>query len=88
MKGRKFNIGKYPKTFTYVLENDTFTKRCNRCGSVVLRETVKMDDDYPYQCLSCNENMFEFETHEGDYHTDKELDNLCCYTRDILQLDN
>jgi hypothetical protein len=38
--------------------------------------------------LSCDENMFEFETFEGEPHTDEELDALCCWARDILGLDD
>lgn len=85
MAKQKFNIEKYPKTFAYVLENDTINRRCNRCGCVVLKETNV--PDYPYQCMSCDENMYEFETHIGNDHTDEELDKLCIDTL-ILELDN
>ena len=82
---QKFNIEKNPKTFEYVLERDTFTKRCNRCGSPVLRSDL---DDYVYQCMSCDEDLYTIETHEGEYHTDEEFDELCCNTRDLLLLDD
>ena len=45
----KSNAEKYPKTYAYVMENDTVNRRCNRCGSVVLKETNV--PDYPYQCM-------------------------------------
>jgi hypothetical protein len=85
---QRFNGNKHPKTFSFVSENDTVTTRCNRCGCVVLREPEETYDEYPYQCLSCDENMFEFETHEGEPHSDKEFDDLCCLARDIFNLDN
>lgn len=82
---QKFNIEKSPKSFAYVLERDTFTVRCNRCGSPVLRSDL---DDYVYQCMSCDEDLYTIETHEGEYHTDEEFDELCCNTRDLLLLDD
>lgn len=82
---QKFNIEKCPKTFAYVLENDTLNRRCNVCGSVVLKETsVK---GYPYQCMTCDENRYEIETYLGEPHSATELDDICCYTRDLLLLD-
>lgn len=82
---KKFDIERNPKTFAYVLENDTVNRRCNRCGSVVLKETnIK---NYPYQCMSCDDNLYETETHIGADHTDEEFDKLCMDTL-ILELDN
>lgn len=43
---------------------------------------------YIYPFKSCDENLFGIETHEGEYHTDEELDELCCNTRDVLLLDD
>ena len=81
---KKFDINKYPKTFSYVLENDTCNIRCNQCGCVVLKETnIK---DYPYQCMACDENMFEVETHKGGHHTDREFQDLLLNSL-ILELD-
>ena len=82
---QKFNIEESPKTFAYVLERDTFIIKCNRCGSPVLKSDL---DDYAYQCMNCDEDLYEFETHQGEYHTDEELDTLCCDTRDLLLLDD
>ena len=79
-----FNANKYPKTYAYVMENDTVTRRCNRCGAVVLKETNI--PDYPYQCMACDENMYGFETHIGEPHTNEELDELFLNTL-ILCLD-
>jgi hypothetical protein len=83
-KKEKFNVEQYPKTFTYVLENDTHNIRCNGCGSVVLKETN--GSDYPYQCLFCDENLYSFETHKGEFHTDAELNDICLNAL-ILELD-
>lgn len=82
---QKFDVEKYPKTFAYVLERDTLTRRCNRCGSVVLRSEL---ESYSYQCMNCDEDLYTIETHEGEYHTDEEFDTLCCDVRDLLLLDD
>lgn len=42
---------------------------CNRCGGHVLKSLQK---DYTYQCLNCDEDLFEFETHVVEEDT-KEL---------------
>ncbi|MBR2401403.1 MAG: hypothetical protein IKB01_01350 [Lachnospiraceae bacterium] len=82
----KFNPEESKKTLEYVERNDTRNRRCNRCGSVVLMEpTVK---GYPYQCMNCDENLYEIETHIGEKHTDEEYEKLCCNTRDLLLLDD
>ena len=80
-----FDKEKYPKTFAYVKENDTVNRRCNRCGSVVLRETNI--NCYPFQCMSCDENMYGIETHIGEPHTEEEFDELCENTCALLLLD-
>ena len=82
---QKFDIEKCPKTFAYVLEHDTHTRRCGACGSVVLRSDTL---GYSYQCMNCDEDKYSFETYEGKYHTTEELDELCCNTRDLLLLDD
>ena len=74
MKTEKFNIEQNPKTFAYVIENDTINRRCNRCGAVVLKETNI--PWYPYQCMACDENMYEIETHIGESHTTEEFNEL------------
>ena len=84
MKTEKFDINKNPKTYAYVMENDTVNRRCNKCGSVVLKETNI--ESYPYQCMACDENMFEIETYLGEPHTTLELDDLLVNTL-ILGLD-
>lgn len=85
MKVERFDVVKYPKTYAYVMENDTVNRRCNRCGSVVMRETNIVG--YPYQCMACDENMYEIETHIGEPHTEEELDELLINTL-ILGLDD
>lgn len=73
-ENRKFNIEQNPKTFAYVIENDTINRRCNRCGAVVLKETNI--PWYLYQCIACDENMYEIETYIGEPHTTEELNEL------------
>ena len=36
-------------------------KFCPRCGSPLLVELEKTQDNYPYYCQECDENFFEFE---------------------------
>lgn len=36
-------------------------RKCNRCGSVVCKSEV---EGYKYSCNSCDEDLYEFETHE------------------------
>ena len=88
MTEEKFNPEKSLKTLVYVTENDTFNRRCNFCKSVVLKEPNPTENDYPFQCISCDENLFEFETFEGTHHTNEEFEQLLCNTRDLLLLDN
>lgn len=83
-KVEKFDPERYPKTTAYVLERDAFTVRCNRCGSPVLKSDV---EGYSYQCMSCDEDLFLFETHVGEIHTTEELNELLLDTRDLLLLD-
>ena len=38
-------------------------RKCLKCGSYVKKETRKMlRREYPFQCLTCDEDMFRFET--------------------------
>ena len=84
LKVKRFNKRKSPKSFAYVLEHDTFTRRCNRCGSPVLKSDV---EGYVYQCMNCDEDLYAIETYDGEFHTYKEFKTLCCDVRDLLLLD-
>lgn len=83
MKSEQFK-STYPNTFKYVSQNNTRCRRCNKCGKVVLKETNV--SNYPYQCMSCDENLYEIETHIGACCTDLEFDELCENAL-ILELD-
>ena len=87
MVNQKFNTETHPKTLIYVIENDTFTKRCNMCGSPVLTGG-NGGKEKPFQCMACDVELYEIETHEGDYHTPQEFDELLCDVRDLLLLDD
>ena len=82
----KFNVEKNPKTMAYVLERDTGNIRCNRCGSPVLRTEIP-ERGYKYQCMSCDEDLFGVETHEGKWHTTEEFEELLLNTQALLLLD-
>ena len=84
-KVKRFNKRKSPKSFLYVTEHYTSPRRrCSRCGSLVLRSDV---EGCSYQCMNCDEDLYEFETYEGEIHTFKEFKQLCCDVRDLLLLD-
>ena len=85
-KSKRFNKRKSPKSFLYVVEHyNEVKRRCNRCGSPVLKSSV---EGYSYQCMNCDEDLYEIETHEGKPHTFKEFKQLCCDVRDLLLLDD
>ena len=48
--------------------------KCNRCNNQVLISDIK---DYPYLCLECDENLFEFETY-------KDIKNCNFYAKDNI----
>ena len=81
-----FDCKESKKTLNYVIANDTLNRRCNRCKSVVLKETKHFT--FPYQCMFCDDNLFESNTHMGEPHSDAEFEKLCCNTRDLLLLDD
>ncbi|MDE6021602.1 MAG: hypothetical protein K2H01_11480 [Ruminococcus sp.] len=84
-KDNKFNPKESPKTLAYVIERDTFTRRCNMCNFPVLKSDLT--DKHAYQCMACDVDLDSAETHEGKYHTTEEFEELCCNTRDLLLLD-
>jgi hypothetical protein len=45
----------------YKQEHIVKDKRCHNCLSLLHKE-INEDIDYPYVCLTCDENMYEFET--------------------------
>jgi hypothetical protein len=84
-KTKRFDKRKSPKSFEYfVTHYNSFRRRCNKCGSPVLKSDV---EGYSYQCMNCDEDLYEFETYEGEIHKVKELKQLCCDVRDLLLLD-
>lgn len=84
---KKFNEAKqrFPKTVDYVGKNLVKKRRCNRCGSIVLKEPNV--EEYPYQCMFCDENLFGIETHKGNKCNEQEYLELIEQSR-ILALDN
>ena len=72
-KKEKFNVKEYPQTFAYVVERNTFNRHCNKCQSIVLKADNRR---YDYQCMSCDEDLYEFETYMGEYQTDEEFNDL------------
>ena len=76
---------KLPKSVKYVEDNLT-NYRCIRCGSPILLETeVK---DYPYQCLTCDENMYSFEVEASEQEvTAEETESILAYLTQQKGLD-
>ncbi|MBQ7818580.1 MAG: DUF4314 domain-containing protein [Bacteroidales bacterium] len=77
-------------TVTIERENDSFLKirdiaeydannpkpvqRCNRCHSPVITSDTP---GYKYQCLECDEDLYEIETYIGEPMTEEEFNNIC-----------
>ena len=71
---RKALLEQYGRQAVNYVVNLLTNRRCNRCGHTVLQEPE--GDEYPYQCLHCDENMYKIETHTGEQITDEEFDKL------------
>jgi hypothetical protein len=50
---------RYPLSESYVQKRLVPNRVCNRCGNHVLTSEL---EEYPYQCLHCDEDLYEFET--------------------------
>ena len=88
MKYNDINFNKHEsvKTYNYVKERMcSNTLRCNRCCSPVIKSDIA---GFSYQCMNCDEDLFNIEVHEGEPYTKEETNELFCDTRDILLLDN
>lgn len=49
------------------MQSEVRLRVCRKCGNVVIEsECDRVDENgkkyYPYQCLNCDEDLFEFET--------------------------
>lgn len=76
---------KLPKSVKYVEENLT-NYRCIRCGSPILLDPEI--EDYPYQCLTCDENMYSFEVESSEQElTAEEIENIITYLTQQKGLD-
>jgi uncharacterized HAD superfamily protein len=75
---------KKPKTTAYVTERIQHDIRCNRCNSIVLKSD---NIQYKYQCMFCDEDLFDIETHKGFGMTDKEYNDILEQTDAIMCLD-
>lgn len=76
-----------PNSAKYVKDNLVPYRLCNRCGSHVLKSEL---DEYPYQCMYCDEDLFEFETHLMDEKkeiSDFDFEDLIEQTNACLCLD-
>ena len=47
----------------YKLENVT-SKHCPKCNQLLFNEVNQPEIDYPYVCLLCNENFYNFELND------------------------
>lgn len=66
--------GKYPLSEAYVQKHLVRDRICRRCGRYVLTSEL---DEYKYQCVHCDEDLYEFETVQTeDSITRTELDEL------------
>lgn len=87
----KFNYPEHrPKTFCYVVELLEGNRRCNACGSIVLRqppETSMHAPPKPYQCLNCDVEIDAGCTTVGDWQTDEEFVTVLADADSKLLLD-
>ena len=60
-------------------------KKCKRCGEYVYKE-IHEEIDYPYVCLYCDENMYEFEVEE--YDKDEEKGNTMKKEKEVTHTEN
>ena len=65
---------RYPLSEAYVRERLVPYRVCNRCGNHVLTSEL---DEYAYQCLYCDEDLYSIETHELEEKT--EISNFDFY---------
>ena len=40
---------------------EEYVRRCNRCGSIVIPSE---NEEYDWQCMDCDEDLYGFETNE------------------------
>jgi len=61
-------------------KKDITNKNCPKCSSKLYNEIIK-EIDYPYVCLNCDENFYNFEITENIEKTQKEypIENTFCY---------
>jgi hypothetical protein len=83
------NSIKYPKSKEYVDSHLVPHRYCNRCDHHVLKSGIP--DEYPYQCMYCDEDLYSIETHieENDFDkiSDFDYENLIEQTQILLELD-
>ena len=68
------NSIKYPNSKKYVDTHLVVPHRyCNRCGCHVLKSD---SENYPYQCVYCDEDLYSIETHikEDDFDEISDFD--------------
>ena len=73
---------RYPLSESYVKKRIVPNRVCNRCGNHVLTSEL---EEYKYQCMHCDEDLYEFETHEADVQPKSfELLHLILLTHDLM----
>lgn len=85
MKMNSFNAIDSPKSFIYASTRYVPFRKCNRCGGLILRSDTQW---YTYQCMNCDEDLYDFETHFDDVVTVSDFEKLYCDVRDLLLLDS
>ena len=83
--GITFDHELYPNSYQYVKEHNAGLKRCNMCGNVLLTNDNK---DKPFQCIFCDAELTDQETHEGKPCCKVEFNELCNEVLGKLFLDN
>lgn len=79
------DISLYKNTLCYVHEKITDNIRCRKCGSIVLK--TELTDEYKFQCLNCDEDLYAMETYEGEKFTPSEFAETVAQAANIFNLD-
>ena len=86
MFGEKFDYSMYPKTVDYYNRYKTeIPVYCNRCGGLCLESET--GGYYSYQCMFCDEDLFEVEVHSGFLPSKEHEEELLLRMSEILCLD-
>ena len=66
---------KFPRAAAYVESHLVPRRYCNRCGYPVLKSDL---EEYPYQCVHCDEDLYGIETYVKENNSEELNDDEYC----------